>query len=64
MRRMRALMASLGAAVPSDRLPALRRWDRRLEESIEQSFSNAEQRREASVEDRQGLGIGGDRPSA
>jgi uncharacterized membrane protein len=61
MRRMRALMVSLGQVVPADRLPALRRWERRLEESVQQSFSTAEQRREASVVDRQGLGIGRDR---
>jgi uncharacterized membrane protein len=61
MRRMRALMASLAEVVPPERLPPLRRWERRLEESIEQSFSTAEQRREASVVDRQGLGIGRDR---
>ena len=61
MRRMRALMASLADVVPPDRLPPLRRWERRLEESIEHSFSTAEQRREASVVDRQGLGIGRDR---
>ena len=61
MRRMRALMASLGEVVPADRLPALRRWERRLEESVRQSFSTAEERREASVVDRQGLGIGRDR---
>jgi uncharacterized membrane protein len=61
MRRMRALMASLADVVPHDRLPPLRRWERRLEESIAQSFSTAEQRREASVVDRQGLGIGRDR---
>ena len=61
MRRMRALMASLADVVPPDRLPPLRRWERRLEESIAQSFSTAEQRREASVVDRQGLGIGRDR---
>jgi len=61
MRRMRALMASLAEVVPPDRLPPLRRWERRLEESIQQSFGTAEQRREASVVDRQGLGIGRDR---
>ena len=58
MRRMRALMSSLGEAVPADRLPALRRWERRLEGSIEQAFPNPEERRDASVVDRQGLGIG------
>jgi uncharacterized membrane protein len=61
MRRMRALLASLSEVVPSQRLPAVRRWERRLEESIAQSFTNAEERRDAWVEDRQGLGIGGDR---
>jgi uncharacterized membrane protein len=58
MRRMSALMASLGEVVPADRLPALRRWERRLEGAIEQAFPNPEQRRDASVVDRQGLGIG------
>ena len=58
MRRMRALIASLSLVVPADRQPALRRWERRLDESIAQSFTNADERRDASVVDRQGLGIG------
>lgn len=63
MRRMRALIASLSVVVSPDRRTALRRWERRLDESIEQSFANAEERRDASVGDRQGLGIGRDRPN-
>jgi uncharacterized membrane protein len=58
MRRMRALMASLGRVVPADRLDALRRWERRLDDSIQASFTSAEDRREAAVVDRQGLGLG------
>jgi uncharacterized membrane protein len=58
MRRMSALLAALAAAVLPDHLPAVRRWEERLDGSIALSFSDPEERREASVEDRQGLGIG------
>jgi uncharacterized membrane protein len=57
MRRMHALTESLAEVVAADRLPALRRWERRVEASIEQAFATVEERRDASVGDRQGLGI-------
>ncbi len=57
MRRMGALIASLAETLPPDRLPALRRWEERLDGSIAKSFSDPDERREASVDDRQGLGV-------
>lgn len=57
MRRMNALVADLTHAVPEERHPALRYWEKRLESTIARSFPDSEERMEASREDRQGLGI-------
>jgi uncharacterized membrane protein len=59
MRRMKALTKSLLTALPDDRHPALLHWEQRLQGSIARSFADAEEKRDASVADRQGLGIGG-----
>jgi uncharacterized membrane protein len=56
MRRMKALLADLIAALPPERHASLQHHQRRLDTSIAQSFPDAEEKREASVEDRQGLG--------
>jgi uncharacterized membrane protein len=58
MRRMKALIRGLSAALPTERQAALRHWDQRLQGSISRSFEDAEEKRDASVADRQGLGIG------
>jgi uncharacterized membrane protein len=58
MRRMRALIASLAEVVAGERLAALRRWERRHGDSVEQAFSTEAERRDALAIDRQGLGIG------
>jgi uncharacterized membrane protein len=63
MRRMKALIANLTAVLPEERHAALQHWDKRLRSSIRRSFADAEEKRDASVADRQGLGIGQDAAS-
>jgi uncharacterized membrane protein len=57
MRRMKALVADLIEDLPPERRPALLYWKRRLDQTIAKSFGSEEEKQEASVEDRQGLGI-------
>ncbi len=57
MRRMRALISDLIAALPQERHPALERHRQRLNSIIARSFADEEEKLEASVEDRQGLGV-------
>lgn len=57
MRRMLALVADLAAAVPSERRSAIDDWQTRLRRSVTQNFPDAELRRAALSEDRQGLGV-------
>jgi uncharacterized membrane protein len=57
MRRMKALVKDLSLRLPEDRIPALRHWEERLDSTVARSFDDAEEKREASVEDRQGLGV-------
>jgi uncharacterized membrane protein len=57
MRRMKALVADLIRALPPERHESLRHYQRRLDATIAASFEDAEWKLEASVEDRQGLGI-------
>jgi uncharacterized membrane protein len=63
MRRMNALVADLTQAVPEERRPTLKTWDRRLKATIARSFAGSEERMDASREDRQGLGVPRQRPS-
>lgn len=58
MRRMMALVKNLTAVLPAERHPTLKHWEVRLQSSIARSFADAEEKRDASVADRQGLGIG------
>jgi uncharacterized membrane protein len=58
MRRMQAMIQNLTAVLPAERHLALRYWEQRLRGSITRSFADAEEQRDASVADRQGLGIG------
>jgi uncharacterized membrane protein len=65
MRRMNALIRNLLAVLPAERRSALRYWEERLRGTVERSFADAAERQDASVADRQGLGIGeekADRP--
>jgi len=63
MRRMNALISDLIPAVPEARRAALKHWDSRLQATISRSFTEDEERIEASQEDRQGLGIPRQHPS-
>jgi len=56
MRRMKALVNELISLLPEERRPALRRWQERIQSSVERSFSDRDDKLEASAEDRQGFG--------
>lgn len=58
MRRMNALIENLLEVLPPERHPALKHWQTRLEGTVERSFSDRIEKQDASVADRQGLGIG------
>jgi uncharacterized membrane protein len=58
MRRMNALIKNLTEVLPATRRPALQRWAERLEGTVERSFADKDEKQDASVADRQGLGIG------
>jgi uncharacterized membrane protein len=60
MRRMKALIADLSLTLPAQRQPALEYQRARLD----RSFPDEEAKRDASVEDRQGLGISSGRPTS
>lgn len=60
MRRMKALIKNLLTVLPTERHAALRHWERRLQDTIRRTFTDAEEIQDASVPDRQGLGIGGE----
>ncbi|MDT8069066.1 MAG: DUF2254 domain-containing protein [Terriglobia bacterium] len=57
MRRMKAVFSEMMAVLPHERHAALRYWQDRLKTTIDQSFSDSQDRFVASMEDRQGLGI-------
>lgn len=57
MRRLNALIADLISLLPAKRHAALRSWEQRLKSTIERSFAQTEYKLEASVGDRQGLGV-------
>ena len=57
MRRMKALVNDLTSRLPRDRHAALHYWEKRLQSIIARSFEDMEEKEEASVEDRQGLGV-------
>jgi uncharacterized membrane protein len=56
MRRMNALIDDLEAAVPIERRDGLQRWQKSLDASIDKHFDNPDDKRHASIADRQGLG--------
>jgi uncharacterized membrane protein len=57
MRRTNAMLNHLHQILPEERHAALRQWDQRLKLNIRSTFENAQQQRDASESDRQGLGI-------
>ncbi len=56
MRRMRALVSDLISVLPEERHPGLVYWQQRLQDTVTRSFADANDKLEASTEDRQGLG--------
>ncbi len=56
-RRMMALLADLVSGLPIERRAAVVHWEQRLQNTIARSFVDDEEKSEASVEDRQGLGV-------
>ena len=63
MRRMKALIKNLTGVLPAKRHEALKRWEQRLQATIARSFADKEEKKDASVADRQGLGIGEEKPA-
>jgi uncharacterized membrane protein len=57
MRRMNALIQNLLKVLPPARHAALNYWVKRLEGTVERSFSDQAEKQDASRADRQGLGI-------
>jgi uncharacterized membrane protein len=60
MRRMKALINNLTEMLPAERHEALKRWEQRLQGTIARTFADKQEKKDASVADRQGLGIGVD----
>jgi uncharacterized membrane protein len=56
MRRMHALISELVIVLPDERKAALEYWKQRLHSSVQRSFTDPEDKLDASTEDRQGLG--------
>ena len=56
MRRMKALMNQLIPLLPEERRPALHNWQERLQSTIERTYSDTQDKLDASEEDSQGLG--------
>lgn len=56
MRRMKALMNQLISLLPEERRPALRHWRDRLQSTVDHTYSDAQDKLDASDEDAQGLG--------
>ena len=58
MRRMNALIENLIAVLPAKRHAALRYWEKRLHATVARTFADEAEQHDASIADRQGLGIG------
>jgi uncharacterized membrane protein len=56
MRRMNALVSDLIFALPEERHAPLQQYKQKLNATIASTFENAEDRQQASIEDRQGFG--------
>jgi uncharacterized membrane protein len=57
-RRLMALIEGLLAVLPVERHEALRNWERRVKSTIARTFADDEDKQDAAVADRQGLGLG------
>ncbi len=62
-RRMMALIKSLLMVLPAERHAALRHWEERVQATILRTFEDTEEKRDAAVADRQGLGLGEEKQS-
>jgi uncharacterized membrane protein len=60
MRRMKSLIKNLTEMLPPGRHETLKLWEQRLQSTIARSFADKMEKKDASVADRQGLGIGED----
>jgi uncharacterized membrane protein len=58
MRRMNALVENLSEVLPAERHEALHHWAERLQVTVDRTFRDEDEKQDASVADRQGLGIG------
>ena len=58
LRRMNALIKNLTAVLPPARHRALQGWQQRLQGTVQRSFADDNEKKDALVADRQGLGIG------
>ncbi len=58
MRRMRAVVTRLESSLSAERQAAVLYWKNRMQAAVIAGFSDTEMRLEASIEDRQGLGVG------
>jgi len=56
MRRMKALVNQLISLLPEERRPALRHWQGRIQSTVERTYTDTEDKLDASDEDPQGLG--------
>lgn len=56
MRRMRAVVSEMMSILPEERRGALQHWQERIQNTVDRTFRDAEDKRDASTEDRQGLG--------
>lgn len=61
MRRMNALVDNLTRVLPPERHDVLGQWKSRLKGTIARSFAGRDEKKDASVPDRQGLGTGEDK---
>jgi uncharacterized membrane protein len=64
MRRLRALLQDLKEHIPPERRPALQRYLTRVDNGIRRTFEDADDRKDALEEDRQGLGLSRERREA
>jgi len=58
---MKAVISDLISVLPDERRRAVTHFQERLDSTILRSFTDAEDKLEASMEDRQGLGLPRDR---
>ena len=64
MRRMRALLLDLHGQVQAERRGALERYLERVDKGIARAFDDGEDRKDALVQDRQGLGLSSEQRQA